>query len=420
MPFNLLEMVKNFFTSEFASHASSVLGENTSGVSKALTAIIPTSLAGILNKATSSTEGANNVFDAARNSVQTVTGDTALTSNENIEKGSSLVSNLFGGNQSGILGSIAGYAGIKESSASSLMSMALPAIMGILGKHAEQNNLSASGLSGFLSSQKDHIMQALPSGLGSIGGMLGLGSIGASAAKVASNIKSPDFKTRPEEIKTIAERPTAKWLVPLIVILIIIALLWYFSRSCNETKPSTASNMDTTSSMQNNNAAMAPDTAAISNGSIHVTLPNGKELQARKGGIEDQLVTFLNSDWKSLSEDSLKNRWFDFDNLNFNTGNAILFPESEKQLDNIAEILKAYPDAKIKIGGYTDASGNAASNKKLSQARADAAKNGLDKRDVSKQVTGAEGYGSQFAKYPASASDAERALDRHVSVSVRK
>ena len=113
--------------------------------------------------------------------------------------------------------------------------------------------------------------------------------------------------------------------------------------------------------------------------SIKVKLPNGKELDAYKGGIEDQLVTFLNSDWKSLSADSLKNRWFNFDNLNFNSGNATLLPESEKQLDNIAEILKAFPDAKIKIGGYTDVTGDAAANKKLSQDRADAAKSGLDK-----------------------------------------
>jgi outer membrane protein OmpA-like peptidoglycan-associated protein len=44
----------------------------------------------------------------------------------------------------------------------------------------------------------------------------------------------------------------------------------------------------------------------------------------------------------------------------------------------------------------------------------------LAKRGVGSQVSGAEGYGSQYAKYPATASEEERALDRHVSVSVRK
>jgi hypothetical protein len=251
MAFNLLDMVKNYFTSDFTNHASSMLGENTSGISKALTAVIPTSLAGILNKATSGTEGANEVYDTAKNSLDNVSGNTALTSDENIGKGSSISNHLFGGNQSGILASIASFAGIKESSASTLTSMALPAIMGILGKHAEQNNLSASGLAGFLSSQKEPIMQALPSGLTSLRGMLGLGPV-AAAAHPASDINAPDMKKHTEEIKTISERPTAKWLVPLIVILIVVALLWYFSRSCNQTKPSTASGLDSTAMIRQN------------------------------------------------------------------------------------------------------------------------------------------------------------------------
>ena len=359
MPFNLLEMVKNYFTSEFINHASSLLGENTSGTSKALTAVIPTGLSGILNKATSGTEGANEVYDTAKNSLDTVSGNTPLTSDDNIRKGSSLINNLFGGLESGIMGNIAAFAGIKESSASTLTSMALPAIMGILGKHAEQNNLSASGLAGFLSSQKDSIVQAMPAGLTSLIGMLGLGSIATSPTP---GIKSPDIKTPSGEIKTISETPTAKWLVPLIVILIIIALLWYFSRSCNQTKPSPATVTDTSVSSANIDTGSSMTITSPDNtvGSINVQLPNGKQLEANKGGIEDQLVTFLNSNWKSLSDDSLKNRWFNFDNLNFNLGTATITAASEKQLDNIAEILKAYPDAKIKIGGYTDASGKAA------------------------------------------------------------
>jgi outer membrane protein OmpA-like peptidoglycan-associated protein len=425
MAFNLMEMVKNYFTAEFTNHASSTLGENSSGISKALSAIIPTSLAGILNKSTSGTAGANDVFEMAKSSINTVSTGTNMPLSMDQEKGKSISSRLFGENQTGIVGAISSFSGIKDSSTSQLMSMALPSIMGLLGRHAEQNNLSASGLAGFLSSQKDYILQAMPAGLTSLAAMLGLSSLEGAT----SHLKSPDLK-KPhptshspiDDVKTISERPTAKWLVPLIVILIVIALLWYFSRSCNETKPSAETVTDTSAMTTNKDTGSAmrttpPDTTA---GSIKVQLPNGKQLEANKGGIEDQLVTFLNSNWKSLSDDSLKNRWFNFDNLNFNLGTATITPASEKQLDNIAEILKAYPDAKIKIGGYTDASGNVADNKKLSGDRANAAKAGLDKRGVGSQVTGAEGYGSQYAKYEASAPDDQRALDRHVSVSVRK
>lgn len=418
MAFNLIETVKNYFTSEFTNQASSSLGESSSGISKALTAIIPTGLAGILSKATSGTDGANSIFDMAKNAISSISGNTSLSSPENTQKGNSMISSLFGSNQSTIASAISNFAGIKDSSASSLMSMGLPAIMGLLGKHAEENNLSASGLSGFLSSQKDHIMNALPPGLSSVAGMVGLGSAGTAAASTASHLKSGVANTS-QQVEE--EAKGNNWLVPLILILIAVGLLWYFSRSCGQTRQSTAANTDTTTMVQNTDTSAAVATpASTTPESIKVKLPNGKELDAYKGGIEDQLVTFLSGDWKSLSADSLKNKWFDFDNLNFNTGTATLKPESEKQLDNIAEILKAFPDAKIKIGGYTDVTGNAAANKKLSQDRADAAKDGLDKRGVAKQVIGAEGYGSQFAKYPATATDAEKATDRHVSVSVRK
>jgi OOP family OmpA-OmpF porin len=157
-----------------------------------------------------------------------------------------MIGNFLGSARSGVIDNISKYAGIKESSTSSLMSMALPPMMGILGKHAEQNNLSASGLAGFLSSQKDHIMQALPAGLTSMAGVLGLGSIGSATSSVTSNIKSPI-----DEVHTISETPKAKWLVPLIVILTILALLWYFSKSCNQTKPSTATDTDSTAMIQN-------------------------------------------------------------------------------------------------------------------------------------------------------------------------
>ncbi|HXR83289.1 MAG TPA: DUF937 domain-containing protein [Hanamia sp.] len=248
MSFNLLEMVKNYFTTQFVNHASTILGENPSQISKALTAVIPMSLTGILNKATSGAEGANDVYQIAKNSVGNVSGTSDLNMNQNLGEGTSMMTNFLGTNQTAITNGISNYSGIKESSSSSLMSMAFPPIMGILGNHALQNNLSASGLAGFLSSQKDHIAQAMPSGLTSVAGVLGLGSLDGSATNATSNIKSPEHKTPADEITTISERPTAKWLVPLIVILIIIALLWYFSRSCNQkTKPSPATNYDSTS-----------------------------------------------------------------------------------------------------------------------------------------------------------------------------
>lgn len=425
MAINFLDTVRAYFDGEFANQAANSLDESGSGVSAALNALIPTGLAGILNKATSGNEGSDEVFNLATGASRYLHPSPNLSDLHNDEKGSNIPALIFGSNQSAVSSAISHFTGIKNSSAASLMTLALPAIMGLLGKHAEQNNLTASGLSGFLSSEKDHIMQAMPAGLSSLARTLGF-QLPASPASMSSNINSGMSEPaayQNDPAYSAAPKPAAgrNWLVPLIVILAAIALLIYFSRGCSHTMPNNSADANMSDSVKSDTAitARAPVSATTPE-SIKVKLPNGKELDAYKGGIEDQLVTFLNSDWKSLSADSLKNRWFNFDNLNFNSGNATLLPESEKQLDNIAEILKAFPDAKIKIGGYTDATGNAAANKKLSQDRADVAKTGLTKRGVGKQVTGSEGYGSAFAKYPATATEEEKALDRHVSVSVRK
>lgn len=152
-----------------------------------------------------------------------------------------------------------------------------------------------------------------------------------------------------------------------------------------------------------------------------VSLPGGVKLQAYPGGIEDQLIKFIQSDeYKNGTNDSLKDRWFNFDDLNFKFGTTELVPESKRQLDNIVAILKAFPDVKIKIGGYTDKKGDDAANKKLSDDRAKAVKAALEKSGVGAQVPEAEGYGEQYATVPETASDQERVVDRKTSVRLLK
>lgn len=418
MSFNLLDTAKNYFTPEFVNQASSTLGESNTGISKALSGIIPAELAGILRKATSGSEGANSIFNYTKEAAVALPSSPNFTSLSNLPAKTGVgnfLSNLFGEKQSGIASMISKFAGIKDSSASSLMNMGLPAIMGLLGKYAEQNHMSANSLSGFLSSQKDQIMNALPSGLFSLAGMIGFGNV-PSLSSATAEIKSNLLNRGEAAVK---KTGTTTWIWLLFLVIVAAALVWYFMSRSNKSSIGTVTT-DTTAVAKTDHTTVAPLQVITIPELIKVKLPTGKELDAYKGGIEDQLVTFLSGDWKSMSEDQLKTKWFNFDNLNFNTGSATLMPESQKQLKNIAAILKAFPDAKIKIGGYTDAAGNAAINKKLSQDRADAARSGLIKLGVGSQVIGAVGYGSEFAKYPATASEEERATDRHVSISVRK
>ena len=150
---------------------------------------------------------------------------------------------------------------------------------------------------------------------------------------------------------------------------------------------------------------------------------NGVALKGYKGGLEDSMISFLKSGNydSAANDDALKDVWYDFDKVNFKIGSSTeLEAGSKEQLDNLVAILKAYPNAKVKIGGYTDKTGNEADNKKLSKARAEFIKTYLSDASVGGQVISAEGYGSEFATQPATATNEERAIDRKMAVRFAK
>ena len=171
-----------------------------------------------------------------------------------------------------------------------------------------------------------------------------------------------------------------------------------------------------TTTSEENAPADSVATVAVSKESLMVKLVNGKELEAYKGGIEDNLVTYLN-DAKSVVD---KAKWFDFDNLLFETGSSNLKAESQRQLQNVAEILAAYPKVKLKFGGYTDNVGDSIGNVKLSQKRAESVVAELKKLKVNAaQIVGAEGYGPMHP-IGDNATEEGRAVNRRISVNVRE
>jgi len=58
--------------------------------------------------------------------------------------------------------------------------------------------------------------------------------------------------------------------------------------------------------------------------------------------------------------------------VQFETGKATLLPESNAVLDVMGALIREWPQLRIEVGGHTDSKGSAASNQKLSKARAQA------------------------------------------------
>jgi outer membrane protein OmpA-like peptidoglycan-associated protein len=415
MSFNLIESAKSIFNNEFTSKASALTGESEMNIKTAMSGIIPSVLTGLLSQAGSGNP--QNILNMVKNASSSgilgnLTG--ALGNSDFLAKGTEMLKGLFGDKLGNVGSLISGFSGIRESSASSLMSIAGPAALGVLGNHVYDTNMNAGGLLSFLNSQKDSILSALPSGL-NLAGALGLGSLTGLGSKLSSKVSEITGSLghgAENLVSSIPPKSKVNWLPLVIGAIVLLLIILFLFKGCNGADKTEA--VVTTDTARMDSAVVTP--VLPDRQSMKVKLPDGVELNAFKGGIEDQLVVFLNDPASVPGKDM----WFDFDNLNFKTGSADITEESLRQVQNITAILKAYPKVKIKIGGYTDKTGDSVSNLALSRSRATAVVAALKTAGGNaSQIIGAEGYGSQFAKVDKDASDDERKKDRRIAVSVR-
>ncbi len=84
---------------------------------------------------------------------------------------------------------------------------------------------------------------------------------------------------------------------------------------------------------------------------------------------------------------ALDNIYFEFDSYELNE-------KSRNEIEKIAKFLILNPEIKIEIGGYTDQKGSDEYNQKLSEQRAKAVFNALQKMEISAQRIRAKGYGA--------------------------
>jgi outer membrane protein OmpA-like peptidoglycan-associated protein len=434
MSLNVIDLIKGQLGPALTTQAASQFGESESGISKAIGGLLPAIIGGLANK--SDNPG---ILDAITNASSSGILGNLMGESSNNSIISSLLSSIFGDKLGGLVNTIATYAGISNNSSSSLLNLVTGATVGSIGKYAADNNLDRSGISSLLNDQKGIVSTLLPAGLSLASLNIGDWAKGYKFDNDNDTIKTPTSEEPKIEV-TRSTTPTGtfpernnnegggsiwKWLLPL---LLLIAAGYFLWKQCDKkTTTTTTTGTDSTGTVQDTATAVSSsDTAAAtaSAGKVDENIDlNGTALKGYKGGMEDQMITFLKSDgYKNAANDeALKDTWYDFDHVNFKSGSGNqLETGSEGQLQNLVAILKAYPDAKVKIGGYTDKTGNEAVNLKISTERANYIKDWLAKQGVGGQVLGAEGYGSKFAKVDASASDAERASDRKMSVRFAK
>jgi OmpA-OmpF porin, OOP family len=371
MATNLIELARNYLTPEVIQKASALVGESPAATRRALETATPAIVTGLASEGStiSGAQRLKRILDEEGGVEDTKGSLTELlrtgSGEDLVQRGTAVLGRIFGGRMSQLVEASATASGTQASSMTSLLGLAGPIVLGVLGHQVRARRLDAAGLASLLEEQKSSI----PPGLASA---LGLGREREREREpVVTRTATPVEPVRRREPESTARY----WPLLLLIPLLLLGGLLLRKR-------------DTP-------ATWAPDNPAMGVGvpeAPTVEAPRAPELRAPveatppeaprtaqpmiEGSLGYDLAQFLDS---STGDPSKR---FAFDEMNFEFANANLTPGSLPTLDAVAAVLKAHPTSQILVEGHTDSTGVPAANQRLSLDRANALKSALTARGV--------------------------------------
>jgi outer membrane protein OmpA-like peptidoglycan-associated protein len=446
MATSLIDLAKSYLTSEVMHRISGELGESPERTEKAIEAGIPSILAGLLNTVSSS--GVSRLFEMLKQGPSELSHlgglDSVLANPASLMSGASvdtlikygqtILSFLFGGKLNSIVDLITKTSGVKASSASSLLGMLAPLLMGVLRKETTSEGLSLAGLTKLLMDQKSSIAKLAPAGLSSVLGLKSLSDLGSVADSV--RLAGTGAATEVGRAASAAASEGSaflRWAAPLALLAAVLCGLWYLFSGRGEqpqnadaapnlaqvTRPVTDAARknvervsegikDTRNTLTEGGRAIVETAKRMVSvtlpGNLMIELPETSYLQGIVKSLTDSAGTSLPK--STVAED-----------LSFEGNTAKLTPESATATTRLATVLKAFGTAKLKIEGHTDNLGDPAANKQSSLERATAVKDALVKVGAPADRITVEGVG---ADRPVASNDTEegRAKNRRIELSI--
>jgi outer membrane protein OmpA-like peptidoglycan-associated protein len=300
------------------------------------------------------------------------------------------LTSLFGGIPTWAVDLISGETGVRSGSGASMLALGAYAVLNFIGGEVRDDGMTASSLSNFLTSEAPTMFKLLPPSFSN-----------------AFRTHFPDIPSMSRTVTSAAaervrsERSYTPWVATAAI---LAAALWLGLRNSGPIAPPPPD----IPAVGTSGTVTGPDLGRF----VPRTLANGTLILIPERGVETRLLGFITS-----SQAPDKTTWFDFDRLLFDTGSATLQPQSDDQLRAVAAILKAYPNAHVKIGGYTDNVGAPEDNLRLSEERAANVRAQLIGMGVEPDRIEAEGYGET---HPVADNSTEtgRAMNRRISMLV--
>ncbi|MGH7388146.1 MAG: DUF937 domain-containing protein [Candidatus Rokuibacteriota bacterium] len=409
----ILDMVRDVLTPDVVRNAGNIIGETPTATQEALRCAVPSLLAGVLGQASTPT-GAERLRSTITeggygtemlDNLGRLLGGGGGAAESLLSAGGRLIPSLFGGKADSVTDTVAGASGVRPGSASTLLRLAAPIVMSVIGKQIMTRGLDATGLGNLLMGQRASILGAAPAGLVS---RLGLGDLaGVPAAPIGSaaheraareTVAREPIARAPIDREPIESVPTpwlSRWWPALVAGAVGLALLFLLVR---DRQPQPRAGIDSP--------------AASVRQSVSLALPGGQQLNVDRDGFLHKLGTYLSD---PASGPPPKN--FVFDDLNFESGSTRLTPQSQRTVTALTTVLGAYPSARVRLEGHTDTTGDPVANKQLSVDRAEALKQMLVTGGVAVDRIDVEGHGPE-RPVASNETDAGRAQNRRIELVV--
>nr|WP_010133673.1 DUF937 domain-containing protein [Microbulbifer agarilyticus] len=380
---NILDMAVRHLGSAGMSALGNALGLPADKSESAFSTGVGSVLASMMNKA-GSESGLGSLMNMATKSTEmdlSSPGDVfadagRMSSLQDV--GGNILGALLGDKQAGVLNVISNALGLDSSKSGSLLKVAAPVVMSILGKLVKSKGLNLQGLASLLLGQKDSIKDYVPAGL--------LNELGV---KSLDDFSGPPAESAPRQAATPppVERKSGfgKWLWPL---LIALAVLWALNMCAKKEKIDDGSGgvvMEQEEVVIEDSTPPPADDSATTTPDVGTDTPVGTIV-----GSED----FASSFRSYLAEAARDPNKEFLLKIVFPTDGSMPTAASLPDVQALIKIMQENPGLSVIIEGHTDSDGDAAANEELSKTRAEAVKKMLSDAGVQAVRVTAVGVGA--------------------------
>lgn len=375
MSFDLMDAVRSAVPAGFAENASGSLGETPQATHHGIEAALSSIVGGVSSKA-ESPQGAAQVYSTMKDggflsggfNPQAAYGAGGAGLAQAATTGHGLLGSLFGADLSARMAEqVSRTSGVKSSSASTLLSLGAPLVMGVLGRQLGSTG-GVAGLTSLLHGQRQFATGA-----------------GGAANEPAAIRGTETGRPEHERLRPVAAQARgSRWLVPVVIAIGVIAVGYRLAHRSRR---------------------------AIMVHPVAMHQPRSNQPGVGGGGPVGQPVVLSGTSTapleQSLNSQRALPQQFILEDVQFRAGSANLSGNAKDTLDKVAGVIRQHPNAKFAVEGRPDISGTEGTNQRLAQKRAEVMRDELVRSGVNEnqiQARGVPTHPAQGQNQPPSAS----------------